>query len=1151
MPFTHLHCHTHYSLLDGLSKIDPLIERAKELNMEALAITDHGVMYGAIEFYTHCKAAGIKPIIGLEAYVAPRSLTDREGKVDSDYHHLTLLAKTYHGYKNLMMLTTIAHLEGFYYKPRVDLELLKKYSEGLICLSGCMRGEIARAVVNKDEDEAQKVLQKYLDIFGPDNLYIEIQRLAKYDDGSEKSRNQKLIAMAKKNNLPVVATADCHYIFPEDSEAQDVLVCIGTARNVNDVDRLDMRGYDLSLKSGEQMRELFYDVPEAVENAQKIADLCDVEIPIDQRYFPMVPIPEGLTSEEYLKKITHEKAIPLYGKNGVVPPEIVERMDYELNIICKKGFDTYFLMVADLVQGAHNIGAITNTRGSAAGSIVGKILGITNVDPLYYELPFERFLTMHRPTPPDIDLDIADNRRDEAIAYITERYGKDKVAQIITFGTMQARASVRDVGRALGIAYSKCDQIAKMIPIGKQGFQMTLDKALDMNAELKDIYQRDPDTNRIINIAKKLEENKRHASVHAAGIVITPTPLTDYMPLQKEPDGERVITQYDMYSLDVNAKSNAIGVVKMDLLGIRNLSILETAVNIAQKRHNIKIDIYNLPHPDPKTFELLSAGHTFGVFQLGSSGMTRYLRELKASTIFDIMAMIALYRPGPMQFIPEYIERKLNPRLIKYFDPAFERILKRTYGILVYQDDLLTIAHDLAGYTWEEVDKFRKAVGKKIPEDMAKQKVKFMDGCMKTSGWSQAKAAEIWAWIEPFAAYGFNKSHSASYAVVSYQTAYMKANFPVEFMAAVMTAESGDEDKIYAAVEECAALGIKVLPPDVNESLGDFTVVDDRTIRFGLNAIKNLGSDVIAKIIEMRQGRNYGSLEDFLIRSHTKNMNKRSWEALSKAGALDAFGDRGVLLANTEEVLDFMRQHFKDADNGQNSLFGKSLQAGKLKLRGVPMATMNEKLLWEKEILGFFVSANPLDNYREVLKGFTTFRSLQQSDLGRAVVMGGIISKLKRILTKKNDPMAFFTLQDSTGSIEVLVFPKTMEKVLPLLENDKIVEVSGKLSDKDEEFKLLADDIKELPTDDLYNMALAEMQKEKSIVLHMNTLANMEALNAIKDILQQHPGNAQVYLSVGVGGNAKKIKTQSLVKIDGDLVRDLRAIPEVVMVDVK
>ncbi len=696
---------------------------------------------------------------------------------------------------------------------------------------------------------------------------------------------------------------------------------------------------------------------------------------------------------------------------------------------------------------------------------------------------------------------------------------------------------------------------------------MTLDKALGKSPELKEIYDHDPETRHVLEIAKKLEGCARHASMHAAGIVITPTVLTDYMPLQKEPDGERIITQYDMYALDVNANGKALGVVKLDLLGIRNLSILESAVKMTEQRHGVKIDIYNLPHPDPKTFKLLSEGLTFGVFQLGSSGMTRYLRELKPSSIFDIMAMIALYRPGPMQFIPEYIARKNNPKLIKYFDPALEKILSRTYGVLVYQDDLLTIAHDLAGYTWEEVDKFRKAVGKKIPEEMAKQKIKFIQGCQETSKWSFEKATQIWTWIEPFAAYGFNKAHSASYAIVSYQTAYMKANFPVEFMAALMTAESGDEEKIYEAVEDCQALGIAVLPPDVNESLGDFTVVDDKTIRFGLNAIKNLGSDVIEKIIQVRsENRKIGksensssptsgqadfqSLEDFLIKSHTKNLNKKSWEALVKAGALDAFGERGQLLNNTEEVLDFVRQHFKNEASGQNSLFGKSLQAGKLKLRESVAATKEEKLLWEKEHLGMYVSAHPLDAYGKVLATLRTVKSLTLDELGANVVMGGIVSRMKRTLTRKNDPMAFFILEDFTGSIEVLVFPTVMEKSLPFLENDKIVQVTGRLSDKDEEFKLIADTITELPNDDLYTTALSQMEKKRQVVLHMSALAEKDVLNKIKNILQTHPGNVQVYLSVGSGLGAKKIKTQSQVAMSNELMTKLRLIPQIDMVDV-
>ena len=1152
MKFTHLHNHTHYSLLDGLSQIEPLILRAQELGMTSLAMTDHGVMYGAIEFYNACRDAEIKPIIGMEAYVAPRTRFDKEGKTDSDYFHLTLLAKNNEGYKNLIQLTTKAHLEGFYYKPRVDRELLKMHASGLVALSGCQRGEVARASL-QSEARGQEVLDEYLEMFGKENFFIEIQRNAKYETEQKKETelNNRLIALARKNEVKIVATGDCHYIKPDDDEAQDILVCIGTGRTVGDTNRLDMRSHGLWLRSPEEMVELFADIPEAIENTEAVAEMCNLEIPTNQRYFAQVELPEGKTAEEHLTDLVYAKAPTYYhDESGKVPEAIQTRIDYELNIICQKGFAPYFIMVADIVEGAHSIGAITNTRGSAAGSIIGKILKITNVDPLYYELPFERFMTMERPSPPDIDLDISDNRRDQAIVWITERYGHDKVAQIITFGTMMARAAVRDVGRALGVAYGKCDRIAKMIPIGKQGFHMTLDKALDMNAELQQIYKTDAETKQILDIAKRLEGCARHASIHAAALVITPTTLTDYLPLQKEPDGERLITQYDMYALDAGANSKAIGVVKMDLLGIRNLSILEEAVRLVKDRHGVTVDIYNLPHPDEKTFRLLSDGLTFGVFQLGSSGMTRYLKELKPNTIFDVMAMIALYRPGPLQFIPEYIARKHNPSLISYLDPALEKILLRSYGILVYQDDLLTIAHDLAGYSWGEVDKFRKAVGKKNPEEMAKQKIKFIQGCKDTSGWSFEKAAQVWTWIEPFAAYGFNKSHSASYAVVSYQTAYMKANYTVEFMAAVMTAESGNEDKIYAAVEECKNLGIQVLPPDVNESQGDFTVVDEHTIRFGLNAIKNLGADVVIKIIECNEGgrKHFENLEDFLVRCHTKNLNKKSWEALAKAGALDKFGERGMLLANTEYVLDFIREHFKSESLGQNSLFGKSLKIGKLKLVDAPPATDEEKLIWEKEHLSFYISSHPLDKYKSVLRSFPSINEASELENDRQVTIGGIISKLKKTLTKKNDPMAFFTLEDPTGSVEVLVFPKVMIEAVPLLELEKIVQVTGRVSDKDGECKIIANEIQILPNDDLYLMALSEMEKNKQVVIHMQSAKNAVALNKIKDIILTYPGNAQVYLQVGQGSHVQTIKTQSQVTISEDLMIALKEIPEITMI---
>lgn len=1153
--FTHLHCHSHFSLLDGLSKVPDIVKAAKKHQMTSIALTDHGAMYGAIEFYNACRAEDINPIIGFEAYIAPRGMIMKEGKVDADYHHLTLLAKNYQGYLNLMKLATIGHTQGFYYKPRIDLAVIKEHSEGLIALSGCPRGQIARALKISEEAGAE-ALQEYVSIFGIENFYLELQRTSIDKSEPDIMPNDELIALGQRFNVPVVATQDCHYIDKDDNEAQDVMVCIGTGRTVAEPNRLDMRSHDLSFCSPEEMAKKFADIPEAISNTQVIAKQVNIEIPINQRYFAHVELPPNTTPEEELTKLVYEKAIKIYTPEGKDPksqkanlrPDVIERIEYELGIIFTMGFAAYFIMVADIVRGAHELGALTNTRGSAAGSIVGYLLNISAIDPLEYQLPFERFLTVHRPSPPDIDLDIADDRRDEVIGWIAERYGHDKVAQIITFGTMKARAVVRDVGRALAVPYGKCDRIAKMIPLGKQGFNMTLDKAIDLNAELKTIYTTDEETKKIIDIAFKLEGCVRHASIHAAALAITPTPLTDYTPLQTEPDGDRLITQYDMYSLDVGADSHAIGVVKMDLLGIRNLSILEAAVKLVKIRHDVDIVVTQLPLDDEKTFKFLAEGHTFGVFQLGSSGMTRYLKELRPSSIFDISAMIALYRPGPMGIIPQYIARKHNPKLVEFFVPQMKDYLERSLGLLVYQDDVLLTAINIAGYTWEEADKFRKAMGKKIPAEMQKQKEKFTKGCI-ANGLSANRAAELFTLIEPFAAYGFNKAHAASYSQVSYQTAYMKAHYTVEFMASLMSAESGDEDKIHEAFEECKEMGIQILPPDVTESYGGFTVINEKTIRFGLRAIKNLGSDVIRKIIDAHKaGITFDGLEDFLVKCYTKNLNKRSWEALVKAGALDKFGERATLLASTDNVLDFLREHFRTQTQGQHSLFGQTFQIGRLQLQeSLPMTDV-DRLRYEKEHLGLFVSGHPLDEFTEVIKDYTPIKTINQQMDNRSIQVAGIITKAKKTITKKNDPMAFFTLEDKTGSVEVLVFPTVMPIAIPYLDTDTVIRVSAKVSYKDGEPKLIANEMKDLPNDELYTMAITEIEKQKQLTIHLPDIKNQSTLHKIKELLEANPGDAPVFLNVGSGKDANTIKTKSNVHITRQLVQELRSLPEVSMI---
>jgi DNA polymerase-3 subunit alpha len=1063
--FVHLHTHSHYSLLNALPKIDALVKEAKKNDMPALALTDNCNLYGAIEFYKACKKNEIKPIIGIDAYVAYRSRHDKQAGVDKERYRLVLLATNDIGYKNLIKLVTLAHLEGFYYKPRLDRELLEKYHEGLIAIAPSFSSDIIKSLQMSNAEQALERLNWYKKTFGgtPDapNFFLEVTHHPEIKGHDENMK--KLVEFAKKTETPLVAGQDVYYLHLEDRTARETLLAV---QSQND-DKIEEGDDDFSFISGKTAEKYFKELPEALANTLKIAERCNLEISIGKWFLPKYIVESGLSYDEELRRITEEG---IAKRKMEKTPELLERMEYELKVIKDKGYAPYFLVVADLLRFAHEHGILTNIRGSVAGSLVTYLSNITNVDPLEFNLPFERFLNPFRPSAPDIDMDFADNRRDEVIEYARQKYGIDKVAQIGTFGTMAARGAVRDVTRALGFPYSIGDAIAKLIPMGAQGFPMTIEKALKDTPELKTMYESDATVKKIIDMAKKIEGCSRHISVHAAGVVISPTPLTDYVPLQYDTKGDnKIITQYDMNDVG----EDGVGLLKFDFLGIRNLSILADAVKRVKKIENIDVDIETVPMNDKKTFEMLARGETIGLFQLNGDGMTRSLKELRPTVIHDINVMVALYRPGPMDNIQEYIARKHGTKPAVYLHPKMKTFLDKTFGVLVYQDDLLYTAIEVAGYNWEEVDKFRKAIGKKIPEEMAKQHVKFVEGCISHGGMTREKAESLWLLFEPFQGYGFNKAHAASYGRVAYQTAYMKANFPAIYMSAVLSAESGDVEKIAEIISECKRMNIPVLPPDINQSFEEFGMIKgggpngEDAIRFGLTTIKNFGEGIATSIVKERKTNGkFISLSDFLTRIKDKNLNRKSLESLIKVGGFDSLvkEDRATLLHNIDKMLAFNKEQ-RASESDQDSLFSgmsEPVQANELKLEKAPESNPADKLMWEKELLGLYISGHPLDSFREKLENKET--NIQKiKEVGKEkmpVVFGAIIESIREVMTKKGEKMVFLKLSDLSDSIEAVAFPKVLEEFQDMIIPESCIAVKGTFSTRNGEKSILVEKVK-------------------------------------------------------------------------------------------
>ncbi len=1098
--FVHLHVHTEYSLLDGAARIGQVVGKAYKLGMPAVAITDHGNLYGIIDFYKAARQKGLKPIIGCEVYVAPRSRKQKEPGRDDLRFHLVLLAKNREGYLNLMQLVTAGHLEGFYYKPRVDRELLARHKAGLIALSACQAGEIPRLLLAGEEESAYQTACWYRDTFGPGNFYLEMQE---HGLPEQKGLNRKIFELGERAGIPVVATNDVHYLEREDDRAHDVLLCIQTGKSIEDENRLKFEGSEYYFKDEKEMQAIFADYPaEVLSNTVKIAEQIELELSFDQMHLPPYTIPSSYTSaEDYLKALCNAG---LKEKFEQITPEIEERLSYELQVIDQMGYAGYFLIVWDFVRFAHEHGILVGPgRGSAAGSLVAYTLSITNINPLRYGLLFERFLNPERISMPDIDIDFCYERRDEVIRYVVEKYGEDRVAQIATFGTMAARLAVRDVGRALNISYGETDRLAKMIPY-EAG--MTIDKALEMNKDFLALYRHEPRYRLLIDTSRAVEGLPRHTSTHAAGVVIAGRPLVEHVPLQKVANDD-VVTQFPMNTLE------ELGLLKMDFLGLRTLTIMGETVRQINVRHKAeeKISLETIPLDDARTFELLCQGETAGVFQLESSGMRSVLRELKPGVFEDIIAVVALYRPGPMEQIPAFIENKHGLKPIHYLHPDLEPILKETYGVIVYQEQVMEIAAKMAGFTLGQADLLRRAIGKKKREILDEQRVIFVQGLEK-KGYTKKLGEELYDLIVKFASYGFNKSHAAAYALIAYQTAYLKANYPLEFMAALLTGVMSDSEKIALYIADSRRQGIEILPPDVNESETNFTAVGNNRIRFGLAAVKNVGKGAIETIMEMRQKKGkFDSLHDFCCKVDLRTCNRKVLESLIKSGAVDSFGGRRAQYLNImDKAMAYGQQDQKDRLNGQISMF-TYLEAGdpaghiqRDDLPDLEEYSPREKLAMEKEMVGLYISGHPLDQYCSVLEnlhGIVPIGELAEVGDRRNVSIVGMICSQRVIYTKKGRPMSFLRVEDLTGEVEVVIFSDIFEKYQAELQLDRVILLQGQTDYKEEgEVKIICREVVFFPAE------------PRQLFIRINEDITRAEMVALKDLLGSHQGSTPVYL---------------------------------------